>query len=235
MKTSLFKIFNDNPPTTIQDFQEVAIALYSRNLALNILTEEILKQKKVIPSDWQLSKNQQFINKPFLIQLPFENGFKIIAQPGKINFSTRINEKKIPIDKIINNFIYAFPQINYQTLQITPRRLISLPGKLDVAEKFIKENLILPGDWQNFKNIKPKVQINFYYELNQLPLILKINDVKLNLPQKKTKPALLFSGIFSVQLNLRSKYFKLQNLDKFITNYTQYINDFNKIVNSFFQ
>lgn len=235
MKIPFPKIFEEKPPTIIQDFQDLTIILYAVNFTPQIFQLETLKEKKIIPQDWHLKPQQKVIQNNLIIQLSFENSFQILAQPGKIIFSTRINKKKIPINQIIRNFIYGFPQIHYHQIQIIPRRLISLPGKLDMAEKFIRETLLVNESWQTFRNVKAKVQINFFYKIANTDLLLKINDVRTKLPNSNIKSALLFRGFFTERLSNKRKFEILKRLDTIINKYSKYLDYFNKVVNSFLE
>jgi hypothetical protein len=235
MRISFPEIFEKKPPTTIQDFQDLTITLYCANLPSQIFTIEILKEKKIIPQDWKVKPPQKVINKNSMIQLSFENSFQILAQPGKIIFITRINRNKIPINRIISNFIYAFPQINYYQIQIIPRRLISLPGDLDMAENFIRETLLHKETGQIFGKVKPKVQMNFVYKIANTNLLLKINSVYLKLSNSNIKSALLFRGIFTEKLINQRKFDQFKNLDTIINNYPKNLDIFKKVVNLFLQ
>lgn len=224
--------FNLKQPTTIQDLEEVTISLFSSNFEMYAVNSKILYEKQIIPQDWVLTQ-EKLIN-PKLIQFMFKNGFKIQTQVGKIDFSTSINHHQIPIPKIINNFIYALPQFTYHRLQIMPKRLICLPGKINVAQNFILENILHKGYWQNFNNVKPQAQLTFIYDLNNSYLTLKINDVKFKQSKKQIKPALFFRGIFNENLQDKSKVETLKKLDLILQKYDQYLNTFNQVVNNFF-
>jgi hypothetical protein len=231
MKIPLPK-FQQKQPTIIQDFQEVTIALFSANLQPDAITEKILKEKQIIPKKWKLT--QPKLIKPNLKQFIFKNGFKIQIQPGKIYFTTPINQRRIAIDQIVSDFVNSFPEFIYNNWQIIPQRLISLPGNLNAAQQFITENFLLEGEWQNFHDIKPKVKLQFFYTINNSSLILEINDVQIKNQRKNFKSALIFRGIFYKNLPNKARNINSKNLIIIIKKYEEYLVIFNKIFNKFF-
>lgn len=231
MKISLPR-FPQKQQTVIQDFQEVTISLFSPNFRIYTVTGSILKQKKIIPENWQLIQ-EKLVN-PNLIRFVFSNGFKIQTQPNKISFTTMIKKESLPLHEIIRNFVYAFPQFVYNRIQILPRRLISLPGENDVAKNFIKNILLQEGDWQSFRNVKPRAEVFFYYHINNRFLVLKINDVKFKTRKNNIKPAIFFRGLFNENLVNNRKIVNLQKLDNIISNYDEYVNIFNTVIDQVF-
>lgn len=224
--------FEQKTPTIIQDFQEVTIILYSPHFQPHLITEKILKEKQIIPQDWILVSDK-LVNLNVML-FTFKNGFKIQTEIGKIYFSMRINKSSVLINEIITKFIYSFPQFIYTQVQILPRRLISLPGDLFVAQQFIVKTFLLKGQWQNFKNVQPKVQLQFFYKFNTLSLVLKITEVKFKNNSKKVKPALFFRGVFSEKLNYNNKITSIKKLDTIINNYQEYLMMFNQIIDNMF-
>lgn len=224
--------FEPQKPYRIQDFQEITIGLLAVNFQPSIITEKTLQQKQIIPQDWQLKP--QKVVKPNLRQFLFKNGFKIETQLGKIYFNTTINQRKIPICQIVKNFVSSFPQLIYSKVEILPTRLISLPGDDNVARDFIINNLFLQREWQNFQNVQPKIQVQFYYQLQKGGLNLKITNVKFSNSQKIIKPALLFKGAFSEGFNFNYKTKRKKKIETILDNYDYYLASFNKIINSLF-
>lgn len=232
MKIILPPRFEQQKPYTIQDFQEITIGLVAVNFKPSIIILKTLQEKQIIPQDWQLKPTK--LIKQNQMQFIFKNGFKIQTLPGKIYFNITINQRKIPICQIVRKFVESFPNLIYSKVEILPTRLISLPGDANIAKDFMVNNLVLEGEWQNFQNVQPKIQLQFYYQLQKSNLNLKITDVKFKSSQKIIKPALLFRGIFNEQLDLNYKIKRIKKIATILDNYDYYLGSFNKIVNTLF-
>jgi hypothetical protein len=233
MKIPFPRNLQPKPYTTIQDFQEIAIVLYSPNLNPNLLSEKILKQKEIIPKTWKLVTKSAKIEDN-LVQLPFKNGFQIILQPPQIIFISKITNRKSPIQSVILKYIQSFPEIIYQKLEINLSRLISLPGPQNSAKKFITENVLIPTGWENFHDLKPSTKIQFIYKINQIPLMLSINDVTINQPKLPPKSGLLFKANFTPFVFEPPQFILHKNLENLINNHENYLELFNKIVEDIF-
>lgn len=234
MKIPFPKNFNQKKPTLIHDSQEIAIILFGPLIQFNRITLEELQNKQVIPPNWQLIKPPQSPPQPQVKQFIFKEGFKIILMNEAIYFITQIKQNSIDLDKIVNNFIYNFPQININKSEINLRRLISLPGDEKTADKFIKQTILNKGEWQNFHDLPMKATVSFSYNFKGTPLVIKLTDITIRASRNKIKSALLFQGIFNNIFDQSSKTVKLQKLESVIKTYPKKIEIFNYIINKVF-
>jgi hypothetical protein len=232
MKIPFPRNIQSQSKTIIQDFQEVAIAFFSPHIYPHLFSENIFKQKQIIPKTWKLTKLTK--NEPNLLKLPFKNGFQIIVQPHQIIFVSKITKKTVSIKKVILKYLKSFPDISYSKLEISPNRLISLPGLQNNANKFLVENLLNPQGWENFHDFKPNIKIQFFYQLEDQPLILTINDTVIKKPKHYPKSALFFQGNFILSISETSPTNTLNDPEKIINDYYQYINTFNEVVEKVF-
>lgn len=232
MKIPLPKNFEPKQPPIIQDFSEIAIALFSSQIQPNRITIESLQEKEVIPSNWQLVQPTQ--PQPRVKQFMFKQGLKITIISGKIRFVSQIKQNQVKVEEIITNFIYGFPQIIIYKSQMNLRRLISLPGNQNNASKFIKETILNQGEWQSFHNAPMKAEVSFLYNLQKTALIVSLTDLIVHSSEGKIKSALLFKGTYSYLFNQRSKMINLQRLESVIKKYPENIDTFNYIINQVF-
>ncbi len=233
MKIPFPRNLQPKPHTTIQDFQEIAIVLYSPNINPNLVSEKILKQKEIIPKTWKLLTKSAKIDGNF-VQLPFKNSFQIILQPPQLIFVSKITHSKSPLQDVVIKYIQSFPEIIYHKVEINLSRLISLPGPQNSAKKFITETLLVPSGWENFHDLKPSTKIQFLYKINEIPLMLTVNDVMINQPKLPPKSGLLFKANFTPFVFEPPQFILHNNLENIINKYENYLNLFNKIVEDVF-
>lgn len=233
MKIPLPKNFKPKQPPIIHDFQEIAFSLFSPQIQPHLITLDNLKQKQIIPENWQLVKPSQPLPRG-VKEFFFKQGLKIVIISGKIRFACQLGQNQIQFVSIISNFIYNFPQFTIYKNVINLRRLISLPGDKNVAKKFIKETILHQGEWQNFHNLPMRAEVSFLYNFNNTNLIIALTDLMISTSTGKIKSALLFKGTYNYLFNHRSKIINLQRLETAINNYQHNIDTFNYIINQVF-
>lgn len=198
-----------------KDIQELAIAISAKNLTPTMLSEDFLKFSGIVPSEWEASK--QPVLTPNLAQITFQNGVNIVAQPRSINFMEGIGNKKaeeIEIPKIARQYVEKLPNAEYQSLSISPKSLVPLPGSQDAARKYITGILLAPGSWQEIGKAPMQAAINLLYELEGCQLTLNINEAKLQLAEGKALPGLLFSGSFNYNISGNTPPERMQGLTR---------------------
>ena len=232
MKIPFPKNFKPKQPHTIKDVQEITIILFSSQIKPSQIKLSTLRQKQVIPSNWQLVKSNK--SQSPVKQFLFKQGLKILIDNGNIQFIGRVNQPQVKIAQIINKFIDGFSHLMISQSQINLRRLISLPGNQNAANKFITETILNSGEWQNFYQAPMKAQVNFLYKLSDTVLIFSLTDLLVGSSKRKTQSALLFKGTFNYQFNLKSKTINSQSLVSLINDYHKNIDIFNHIITNIF-
>ena len=82
----------------IQEIQEIAIALAIKDFAPAIITEEFVRQNKIVNADWKL--NQAPVEHHDRAQLAFDNNVTIVAQKSGIAFIERISNKDAQLQSL---------------------------------------------------------------------------------------------------------------------------------------
>ncbi|BAQ63312.1 hypothetical protein [Geminocystis sp. NIES-3709] len=231
MKIPLPKNFEPQQPLKISDYQDMMVTLFCPQIHPCQFNLEKLKETKTIPFDWQLSK--PILKKPNLLQLIFDKGITINIEIHKISFFSKINQNIQYLSEVVKNFLIKFINYNWQKLQLSLRRFISLPGNSENGAKFIQETLLKNSNqWNVLGHKLIKAQINLCYNLIKSNLIIQINDLKINNKNKqKFKNGLLFRGIFSYNLAQKGNIEKINYLISIVTNYQNNIKVFNQIIN----
>ena len=213
------------------EIQEVGIIITAKKLNVGILSVDFLKTSGIIAQDWELQSKP--VKTPSAVQLSFQNGVNLVAQPGKIIFSETIAKKalsEIKISEVAGKYIEKLPHADYQEVTINPKSLIGLENS---SSDYITQTLIASGPWHNIGKEKIQASINFLFQLEEAPLSLSITQAQIK-QNDKFLPALLFSGNFYYRVNnypqteIISQM--VQNINKWQTN----LETFNDIINQKF-
>ncbi|MEL4896090.1 hypothetical protein [Crocosphaera sp. Alani8] len=222
-------------PLEIREIQELAIAISAKNLNPTMLSQEFLKQTGIVPNDWELAKKPVLGQN--LSQVTFQNGVSIVAQPRTITFMESLGAKtpdELNIPKVARQYVEKLANAAYQGLSITPKSLVPFPGDSQGARNFITQNLLSPGDWQNYGKTPVQAGLNLLYQLDRCQFSLNINEAKIQMPDKSTIPALLFAGNFNYNLAAANPQEVIAKLQKGIDDWQSDLTAFQEVVNERF-
>jgi len=235
MSTSLQPINDGQALTQLKEIQELSIVLSAKNLNPTLLTVDFLKFSGIVPDDWELN-NQPVLN-PNFSQVSFQNGVSVVAQPRTITFIEVIGDQnangpKIP--EIVNKFLDKLPHAEYQALGISPKTIIPFPNSPDAARQYITETLLAPGNWQDFGKTPIQAGINFLYQLEQCQLSVNINEARLQLPDQRSIPAVLFAGNFNYNIPQENEADRLVTLQKSLKEWQGNLETFRELIHQRF-
>jgi hypothetical protein len=223
------------PEAQLREIQDLAIGLAAKNLNPTILSVDFLKFSGIIPADWEL--NAQPVMNPNFAQINFQNGVSIVAQPRTVTFTAILNtsnlsELKLP--EIVSNFIDKLPHAEYQGVGITTRSIVPFPSSPDAAREYITKTLLSPGPWQEFGGSPVQAGVNYLYQLDRCQLNLNINEAKLQLPDRRAIPAILFAGSFNYAIETENEAERLAKLKEALSKWEDDLNTFNELVHQRF-
>ena len=219
----------------LPEIQEIALAISIKNLSPTILTEDFLKFRGIIPSDWKLVKRPIF--SPKLSKLTFHNKVTITAQPGSIAFVELINNQAhdhLEISQVATNLIEKLPNAGYQHLKISPKKIVPLSNTQEDHHNYITKFLLAPGPWQEFGEKPVQTGIHFLYHLQDCQLSLNVNQAAIGKKDEPSTPALLFSGTFHHQITENEESQQLEHLKQHIHNWQNRWNTFQELINNRF-
>ncbi len=223
------------PPMQIQEIQELAITIAAKNLNPTMLSEEFLKFSGVIPQDWELAR-QPALNNNFA-QVVFKNGVNIVAQPRTITFVEQMGNRpldELQISEVATQYVKKLPNAEYQTLSISPKSVVPMPGNPDAARQFITGKLLAAGPWQDFGNTPVQAGLNLVYQLEHCQFNLSINQAQIQIPEQSAIPALLFAGNFNYKVEGDTQEERIDKLEAGLKAWESDIQAFREIVNQRF-
>jgi hypothetical protein len=224
------EFITDNYPA-IQFIEEIGIVISAKELTPTVINLEFLKFSGIIPKEWQLA--QQPIFNPAFVQLNFDSGVNIIAQPRTINFIEAIGRRNVNqlfAPAVACKYIEKLPNAEYQIVSICPKILIPLPASPDAPRKFITESLLTSGSWQELGNKPLEAGVNLIYQLETCQLNINISEVKLQQNERLPVNALLFTGSYNYNLPDSGREQQTQTLTQTIINYKFDFMKFREIV-----
>ncbi len=222
-------------PKKTLDIQDLGIVVAAKNLNPQVVNLDFLKLSGIIPSDWELT--QQPVANPRVVQLTFQNGVSIVAQPGNITFSELIrtnNTQELNAPVVAKKCLEKLPNAEYQGVSISPKNVVAFGDMADAPRKYITGTLLAPGPWQELGTQPVQASINLVYQLELCLLTLNINQVRLQQPEKPATRALMFSGNFNYQVTSYSGEERLRQLQQQIDNWSGDLQTFREIINTRF-
>lgn len=209
--------------------QEVAIAISAKNLNPTILNPDFLKYTGIIPTDWELARQPVYTNQA--VQLVFQSGVSIVAQPNRITFMEAIASKsfdELQLAEIACNYVDKLSQVEYIAVGINPVGYVGFNSDAE-SYQYLSQTLLSPGSWQSFGEAPMKAGVELSYTLHRSQLNLKINQAVLKFPDKSVS-AVLFSGNFNYQVVGDNSAEKKKDLQKLVTNWQADLQTYQQLI-----
>jgi hypothetical protein len=209
--------------------QELAIAITAKNLNPTVINPDFFKYAGIVPADWELAKQPVYTNT--LVQILFNNGLGIIAQPNRITIAEVIGAKNyqdVKVAEIACQLVEKLSQVEYQSVGINPRGFVTFDSESG-SYQYLYNNLLSPGSWQEFGEGKMNAALQLAYPLKQGQLNLGINQANIQFPEQVV-PAILFSGNFNYSLTGDTQGERVQDLQQLVQNWQESINMFEKLI-----
>lgn len=214
--------------------QELAIAIAANNLNPTVLNPDFLKYTDIIPSDWEPARPPVYTNQ--LVQIVFQSGVAIVAQPNRVIFLEAINDKAVQdvqVAAIAERYVEKLPNVEYEAVGINPKGYVTF-SEPDGAYQYFLENILAGGSWQRFGQAPVKAAVQLAYTLERSQLNLTINEATLQLPEEQTLPAVLFSGNFNYEITGSNRNERLQNTQQLIEGWKADLETFRSLINTQF-
>jgi hypothetical protein len=218
------------------DFEELAIVIVAKNNNPTIITPTFLKSSGIIPPDWKLAEPPVIDYQ--MAEVQFTNGIIISAKSDTIIYSQTTENKAledIQIPTIVRKYLQTLPNADYWGLEINPTTFVTFEDKNNGSFRpYIATNLLSSGAWKEFGKDSVMATINLGYTLEQCKFSLKIDDVRLQNPENKLKPSVLFSGNFPYEIIGDTPSQRLQHLYQLLDNWQENLKTFRKLINQRF-
>ncbi|ACK70636.1 conserved hypothetical protein [Gloeothece citriformis PCC 7424] len=233
MVTSLGTNPDESSTLQIREIQELSISISAQKLNPTMLSEDFLKASGIIPGDWEL--NKQPVLNPNYAQVSFQNGVSIATQPRNITFvETLKNLDAVQLPELVHRYIEKLPLADYQGLSIGLKSVVPLSGGANAARQYITQTLLAPGSWQEYGQAPVQAALNLVYQLEKCQLNLSINEARLQLPDQRYLPALLFSGNFNYEITSNNGQERISQLNQGIDEWKTDLEAFREIVSQRF-
>jgi len=215
--------------------QEISIIVAAKDLSPSILNPDFLKYGDIVPSDWQYSQQPVFTNNN--VQITYDNGIRINAQPNRVAFAqvfSTQDQPQVQIETMAIKFAEKLPNANYQAVGINPRGLVPFLGSDRGAHDFLFKKIFASGSWQEFGQAPAQAAIQLSYVLEQGQLNLAINEAKLQTQEQKEISALVFSGNFNYPVRGDAGIKRVQDVKERIQRWQSALATFQQLLNEHF-
>lgn len=144
------------------------------------LNAGFLQGAGVVPAEWPLA--QEAICTAEGSQLVFENGLILLAQGEIMSGQERLDDPASAapqLAKLLVRYCQALPHLRCQELQTVLRAVVLYEQDSEGANRFMRERLLQPGDWQTWggHQIQPKLQIAYNFQDHILNLIVAPSQI----------------------------------------------------------
>jgi hypothetical protein len=214
--------------------QELAIAITAKNLNPTVLNPDFLKYTDIIPSDWEPARPPIYTNQS--VQIVFQSGVAIVAQPNRVIFLEALNDKtlqNVQVAAIAGRYVEKLPNVEYEAVGINPKGYVTFPEPNGAYQYFL-ENILASGSWQRFGQAPVKAAVQLAYTLERSQLNLTINEATLQLPEEQALPAVLFSGNFNYEITANSRDDRLQETQRFLESWQADLETFRSLIDTQF-
>lgn len=216
------------------EIQELAIVITAKNYDPSLLNPGFLKYSAIIPEEWKIAKKPIVSNRSS--QIVFNNGVYIASQPNRLIFVEAINNKKnnvVEVPALVNRYVEILRNMEYKSVGINYRGYVTCTDATVDSNRYLFDNLIQPGEWQNCSANSVKAEVSFKFNYDDKQLNLNINEAILKLPESEPKPIVLFDSNFNYNLTSDSSDKTLPMLKKIIGNWHQDLDIYKDVVSKF--
>lgn len=217
--------------------EEISLIIAAKDLTPTMMSQDFLKFSGIIPQEWELA--QQPALNPNFAQLNFTNGVGINAQSRTITMSESLSNKKLEdlaIHLVAEKYIEKLPHAEYMGLSFSPKILVPFPNTPQLVRQYITGNLLGSGSWKRIGKAPVQAGINLMYYLERCQLTMSISEAKLQRPKEQPIMAILFSGNFNYNVNLRQdkSVDRINQMMGFLHNWKSDLQEFRDIINQKF-
>lgn len=215
--------------------QEFVMVLATQGQSPSVLNAEFLRFSNIVPEDWQLARKPVYTEQ--FIQIAYENGVAITAQPSRIILSELLQDRTVDetsVPSIAQKLVTALPKLNYQGVGINPRGYLTVEAGQDAASQYVANHLLAEGPWQRFGEAPVRASVNYVYQLEHGRLNLSVSEATLQLPEQETAAVILFSGNIDHSLEGDEPSEKVSQLDQVIANWKRDVASYTMLVDTCF-
>ena len=215
--------------------QEFVMVLATKGQSPSVLNAEFLRYSSVVPEDWQLARKPVYTEQ--MIQIAYENGVVVTAQPSRIILSELLQDKSVDdtfVPEIAQKLVTALPKLDYQAVGINPRGYLAVEAGQTAASQYVTNHLLAEGPWQHFGEAPVKASVNYVYQLAQGRLNLSVSEATLQLPEEKQLAVILFSGNIDHALESEEPSARAEELSRIIGKWQDDVASYTTLINSSF-
>ncbi len=211
---------------------DLAIVIAAKSHNPTILNPDFLKRNSIVPDDWELNSPDKQFSTVTASQVVYNNGISIQAQYEKVLFSENITGKEysdFQIPNVARKYVKNLPHVSYTAVGINPKGYIQVPSNED-AENFVINKLIQSGPWKLINEVQPIVSTTFIYRLENCNIGISIMSDQIQIQKDNDIPVITFSSNFHRDFETTEDP---KELDSVLKNWTDDLETFKNIVNSF--
>lgn len=218
----------------VVDVKQIEFALVAKNYGINALDLESLKEKNIVPTDWELA--QPATRKGDMVLMTLQNGIHILQQNNLCAFLENIGAKELEsleTPQAVQKYIEQSSQLSFQGIRITVEGYVSCNSH-DEARNYLLTTLLNSNNQHESDQGLVQASANFIYKLDTGLLFLSVTNSGLELLEGETIPLILFSANFQHDMAEVPTEAQHHTLAEIVSDWQSHVEIYRTIVNEKF-
>jgi hypothetical protein len=176
----------------------------------------------------------QPIRVPQAVQINFDNGVSIVAQPDRISFIARLGTgEPTNIAEVAQRYVETLPNMDYLAVGINAKGHVAFPSDPEAARDYFFGKLLAPSVGQAVGHASARGVLQLVYPFEDRRLNLTIAEALLQLPEAERVPVVLFTGNFDYGLQALAAEERGSKLQQVIQNWQADLTTYQEVVSQF--
>ena len=213
---------------------EFSVVLLADSNNPSILNPDFLRYTGIVENPWQiLDVPDAVISIPGFSQVKYNGGLTIRIEPNRVVFEQTgdpLTIGSISCVEMARRYLDAVPHVKYSAIGINPKGYRTLHSE---EQANISDALIDSGDWMEFKNANPEIQIKAVYDLNDKRIVLDISQARKRVATGNDVHLIMFQANIHRDITESEQPMRIDKLVSVLNGWKTDLTDFQELVNNF--
>lgn len=213
---------------------EFSVVLLADSNNPSILNPDFLRYTGIVENPWQiLDVPDAVISIPGFSQVKYNGGLTIRTEPNRVVFEQTGDPLEIGSISCIDmarRYLDAVPHVKYSAFGINPKGYKTLHS---TEQESVSDALKNSGDWMEFKNVNPEIQLKAVYDLNDKRIVLDISQARKRVATGNDVHAILFQANIHRDITEPEQPKRIDKLVSVLNEWKTDLSDFQELVNNF--
>ncbi len=213
---------------------EFSVVLLADSNNPSILNPDFLRYTGIVKNPWQiLDVPDAVISIPGFSQVKYNDGLTIRAEPNRVVFEQTgdpLELGNISCIEMARHYLDAVPHVKYGAIGINPKGYKTLHS---AERESVSNALKNSGDWMEFKNVNPEIQLKAIYDLNDKRIVLDVSQARKRVATGSDVHAIIFQANIHRDITESEQPNRIDKLVSVLNEWETDLSDFQELVNIF--